>query len=66
MPKQKKSKRYNGRDANVAQNVFFEEFMKSVAKGEIKQNINISIIAFYIQIKIRFFLMYPLGWCPGP
>ena len=35
MPKLHKSKRYNGRDANVAQNVYFEEYMKSVARGEV-------------------------------
>ena len=34
MPKMKKSKRFNGKDANVAQNVFFESYMKSVAKGK--------------------------------
>ena len=30
----KNTKRYNGRKANVANNLYFEEYMKIVAKGE--------------------------------
>ena len=31
----KKSKRYHGKPENVENNLFFEEYMKTVAKGEI-------------------------------
>ena len=31
--KKQKTKRYDGKKANVAQNLYFEEYMKSVAKG---------------------------------
>ena len=33
--KETKSKRYNGKAANVAENIYFEEYMKSVAPSKI-------------------------------
>ena len=33
--KKQKSKRYDGKKANVEQNLYFEEYMKSVAKSMI-------------------------------
>ena len=32
---QQKTKRYDGKKANVEQNLFFEDYMKSVAKSNI-------------------------------
>ena len=34
MEKTRKCKRYDGKRANVTSNLFFEEYMKEVAKGE--------------------------------